>query len=70
MQSVTEQGAILCRRKYLIHTKEAILPDKVDIDGTHCASKNYPVSPLWIVNSLTHIKGPIRIMHQHYEQTL
>ena len=29
----------------------AILPNEVDINRTHCASKNYPVSPLRIVNS-------------------
>ena len=45
----------------LSKTNEAILPDKVDINGTHSASKNYPVSPLWIVNSLVYIEGAITI---------
>lgn len=46
---------------------KAGIPDKVDINGTHCASKNYSVSPLWIVNSLMDIEATTSIMHQIHQ---
>lgn len=38
---------------------KAGIPDKVDINGTHCASKNYSISSLWIVNSLINIESKL-----------
>lgn len=51
-----------------------LIPNKVDINWAHCASEDYSVSPLWIVNSLVHgsssrlctsffILQPIEFMH-------
>jgi hypothetical protein len=45
------------------HLESGHAPHKVDINRTHRASQDYPVSPLWTVNSLTHTEA-ISLRHQ------
>ena len=40
------------RVKHSSTTKKETLPDKVNINGAHGASEDYPIPPLGVVNSL------------------
>lgn len=38
--------------QYATSKQQLAIPDKIYINRAHCASKNYPVPSLWIINSL------------------
>lgn len=45
-------GVCFCTQSNITQQQKETLPDKVNINGTHGASEDYPVPPLGVVNSL------------------
>lgn len=47
-----DSGIWFCTQSNIPQQQEEMLPDKVNINGAHGASEDYPVPPLGVVNGL------------------